>query len=81
MADDETPETPETPDPQVPEVAIEGDTVAPVKKTRKRRMTAAEKRGEDGPVRIDDYPPRPYLEAITPEHRAALEEAHQLPKE
>jgi hypothetical protein len=27
------------------------------------------------------YAPRPYLEALTPEHRAVLEEAGQLPAE
>ena len=78
MADDDTPDTPE---PQVPEVTFD-DPVAPAPvKPRKRRLTAAEKRGEDGPARIDDYPERPYLEAITPEHRAVLEAAGQLPKE
>jgi len=29
---------------------------------------------------IDDYPARPYADAITPEHRKVLEDAGQLPK-
>jgi hypothetical protein len=35
----------------------------------------------DGDAKVDNYPERPYLEAVTPEHRKALEEWGLLPKE
>jgi len=48
----------------------------PPKKTRKRTSKAS----APSVAGVDDYPERPYLEAITDEHKAALEKWGQLPK-
>ena len=48
--------------------------------TKREKQEAELEAPAEGEVKVDDYPERPYLEAITDEHRKVLEEAHQLPK-
>jgi len=51
----------------------------PPKATKRTRKKAAAPTPPDG-VPVDDYPERSYLDAVTPEHRKALEEWGQLPE-